>query len=106
MQHALDRYPVLPMQDLEDSLVNESIHDDPLRFKETLDGDHLTTPFQRVECHFVNIQCRLPDTSLQCDILAEVAVTRAILDSLRSREHLNINSNRLEGLKFLSEHEL
>ena len=87
-QHALDRYPVLSRQDVEDSLVDESKceDDDPLRFKEARDGDHLITSFQCVECHFVNIQGRLPDFRLQCDKLAEIAITRAILDSLWSRE--------------------
>ena len=73
-QHTLDRYPVLSRQDVEDSLVDESKceDDDPLqfdsiRFKEARDGDHLITPFQCVECHFVNIQGRLPDSQLQCD---------------------------------------
>ena len=55
-----------------------SIRFDSIRFKEARDGDHLITPFQCVECHFVNIQGRLPDSQLQCDRLAEIAITRAI----------------------------
>lgn len=104
-QHTLDRYPVLARHDLENSLVDESTceDDDPLRFKEARDGDHLMTPFQCVECHFVNIQGRLPDPSLQCDRLAEIAITRAILDSLWSRERSTVYANRLMGLKYVNE---
>ena len=52
--------PVLPVR-------FDSIRFDSIRFKEARDGDHLITPFQCVECHFVNIQGRLPDSQLQCD---------------------------------------
>jgi len=61
------------------------------------------TPFQCVECHFVNLQGRLPDKLAHRNSLAKVAITRAILDSLWSRERSTVNANRLEGLRYLDE---
>ena len=51
----------------------------------------------------MNIQGRLPNKFSHRDGLAELAITRDILDSLWSRERSTVNSNRLEGLRFLSE---
>ena len=112
-QHTLDRYPVLSRQDVEDSLVDESKceDDDPLqfdsiRFKEARDGDHLITPFQCVECHFVNIQGRLPDSQLQCDHSFggdSHHPCDSILDSLWSTEWSMVYANRLQGLKYVDE---
>jgi hypothetical protein len=99
-----DRFPILDMQDLEDSLVNsrDCGDGDSLRFKVARDGDHLMTPFQCVECHFVNLKGRYPDLSSHKDALAVTAITRAILDSLWSRERTTVESNRGEGLRYLS----
>ena len=104
-QHHLDRYPVLHMQDLDDSLIDEAkcVSDDAERFREARDGDHLMTPFQCVHCHFVNITGRYPDQMNHCDSAAKVAITRAILDSLWSRERSTVNGNRLEGIRYLGE---
>ena len=51
----------------------------------------------------MNLQGRLPDKLAHHNGLAELAITRAIFDSLWSRERSTVNSNRLEGLKYLNE---
>jgi hypothetical protein len=104
VQDAADKFPVLQVQDLDDSLVDESTLDDedPNRFKEARDGDHLMTPFQCPECHFMNITGRLPSSLLHKDVLAMTCIKRATLDSLWSRERSTVQSNKLEGAKFLA----
>lgn len=93
------------MQDLDDSLVNPGDCDveDPGRFKEARDGDHLMTPFQCVRCHFINLMGRIPEHGNHKDALAKIAIKRAILDSLWSRERSTVNGNLYEGLRYLSE---
>jgi hypothetical protein len=104
IQHKCDNFPVLQARDLDDSLVDESVleDDDPKRFKEGREGDHLMTPFQCPECHFFNIKKRLPLEGNHVDELALLCIQRAILDSLWARERSTVNSNRLEGKKFLA----
>jgi hypothetical protein len=75
--------------------------DDPNRFKEAREGDYLMTPFQCPECHFFNIKRRLPVDGNHMDNLALVCIQRAILDSFWARERSTVNSNQLEGKKFL-----
>jgi hypothetical protein len=75
--------------------------DDPRRFKEARDGDYLMTPFQCPECHFLNITKRLPVGSNHVDTFDLMCIQRAILDSFWARERSTVNSNRLEGKKFL-----
>jgi hypothetical protein len=103
-----DRYPVLDFQDLGDALVDSEDwgDDNHGRFREARDGDHLMTPFQCVDCHFINIKGRRPDMEDHRDVLAVKAVTRAILDSFWSRESSTVNSNRIEGVRYVRELEL
>jgi hypothetical protein len=99
-----DTFPVLQVRDLDVSLVNESAleDDNPNRFKEAREGDYLMTPFQCPECHFFNIKRRLPVDGNHVDNLPLVCIQRAILDSFWARERSTVNSNRLEGNKFLT----
>ena len=91
------------MQDLDDILIGkeDSADNDDRRFKEGWDSDHLMTPFQCVECHFINIKGRRMDRTDSRDQLAKIAITRAILDSLWAQERSTINSNCLEGARLL-----
>ena len=49
-----DKFPVLSLSDLEESLIDERFIEegDKDRFKCGRDGDHLMTPFQCENCHF------------------------------------------------------
>ena len=98
-----DKFPVLGVGDLDESLVDETLleDDDPLRFKEARDGDHLMCPFQCDECHFVNLRSRFPIAGRVEDELMLVCIRRAILDSFWSRERSTVNSNRGESLRYL-----
>ena len=63
--HPKDKFPTLKTQDLEDSLIDDEQmeEEDPLRFKEGRDGDHLLTPFVCDECVFEDLQGRSPDVT-------------------------------------------
>ncbi len=74
--------------------------DDPLRFKEGRDGDHLMTPFQCDLCHFVNMQHRFPVEGRTTDDLLLMCIRRANLDAMWSRERSTVAQNRREGLRF------
>jgi hypothetical protein len=109
VQDVNDKFPVLQVQDLNDSLVDESRFDDkdPKQFKEARDGDHLMTPFQCPECHFVNITGRMPMSLCHKDVLAMTCIKqRATLDSLWAREQPTVQSNRLEGAEYLASQHL
>ena len=77
------------------------VDEDPLRFKEGRDGDHLMTPFQCDICHFVNIQGRLPQASDEQDKLLLSTIRRVVLDSLWARERSTVAKNREEGERFV-----
>ena len=53
-----DHFPVLLLQDLDNSLVDDStmVNDDPTCFKEGREGDHFMVLSQYDTCYFVNIQ--------------------------------------------------
>ena len=106
-QHKDDKFPVLKAADLDECLMDEStmVDEDPRRFKEARDGDHLVTPFQCDDCHFVNVKGRLPEEGNHRDELAMLCIRRAILDSFWSRERSTVRSNRYDGLKFLANQE-
>jgi hypothetical protein len=108
VQDVNDNFPVLQVQDLDDSLVEPSRFgdEDPKRFKEARDGDHLMTPFQCPECHFTNITGRLPRLLSHKDALAMKCIKRATLDSLLAQERSTAQSNRLEGEHFLASQQL
>ena len=106
-QHKDDKFPVLKAADLDECLMDEStmVDEDPRRFKEARDGDHLVTPFQCNDCHFFNVKGRLPEEGNQRDELAMLCIQRAILDSFWARERSTVRSNRYDGLKFLANQE-
>ena len=76
------------------------VDEDPKRFKEGRDGDHLMVPFQCDICHFVNIQGRLPQASDEQDQLLLLTIQRVVLDSLWARERSTVIANRAEGERF------
>ena len=61
-QYDDNRFPVLGDDNVDDSLmgVNDLEPDDPQRFKEARNGDHMMLPFQCDMCYFINIHHRLP----------------------------------------------
>jgi hypothetical protein len=108
VQDKLDDFPVLGQQDLDESLIDESFleDDDPKRFQEGRDGDHLMCPFQCEECHFINIKGSLPRLDNPSDVLLMCCMRRANLDSFWSRERSTVYSNLLEGKRFLATQKL
>jgi hypothetical protein len=103
-QHVKDAFPVLAAADLDEALLDEKLleDDDPMRFKEARDGDHLVCLFQCDECHFVNMKGRPSRPGNLFDELVLVCVRRASLDSLWARERSTVKSNLLEGVRYLS----
>jgi hypothetical protein len=82
-----------------DDLVDE----DPTRYQEARDGDHLICPFQCDLCHFTNIHHSLPDSVSSSDNLCLMAIRRANLDALWARERATVEANRREAVLFLEE---
>ena len=79
-----DDFPVLN-QDVEaEDLVSDDKmeEEDPGRFKEGRDGDHLMTPFQCDACHFENCKRRSPIEGNLQDEVALLGIRRANLDAL------------------------
>jgi hypothetical protein len=102
-QHEMDKFPVLGVRDLDDALVNEDLLEDEdlLRFKEAREGDHLICLFQCDYCHFDNMKKRRPIIGNLYDQLCLICIRRVILDSLWGRERTTVNSNKLEGLRYI-----
>ena len=96
---------MLGIQDLDGALIGKEdiTNKDDRRFKEGQNDDHLMTPFQCVECHFINIKGRRMNCRDSRDQLAKIAITCAILNSLWVRERSTINSYHLEGARLLLE---
>ena len=61
-QHEQDAYPVLAIQDLDDSIMDDSkmVEDDPKRFQVARDGVHMMVLFQCDTCQFMNVRKLLP----------------------------------------------
>ena len=100
-----DSFPVLAPRDLETALMDDAQmeeDDDPLRFKEGREGDHLLCGFQCDWCQFLNMQKRLPDVESPADELLLTCVRRANLDAFWSRERSTVSQNRREGLRFVN----
>jgi hypothetical protein len=76
--------------------------EDPTRFKEARDGDHLMTPFQCDLCHFENCKGREVLLGNEQDKLALLGIRRANLDALWSRETSTVRANRLQGKHWIS----
>ena len=105
-QGKTDQFPVLSIRDLDNSLIDDSsmVDEDPKRFKEGRDGDHLMVPFQCDVCHFVNIQGRLPQASDEQDRLLLLTIQRVVLDSLWARERSTVTANLGEGRRLARTH--
>jgi hypothetical protein len=82
---------------------DELVDDDPMRYKEARDGDHMMCPFQCDVCHFVNIHGCEPRGDIHQDQLCLLAIRRAVLDSLWARERATVAANRREANLFLQE---
>ena len=76
--------------------------EDPGRFKEGREGDHLITPFQCDACHFENCKKRHPIEGNLQDEVALLGIRRANLDALWSRERSTVRANRLQGKMWVS----
>ena len=98
-QHDDNRFPVLGDDNADNSLmgVNDLEPDDPQRFKETRDGDHMMLPFQCDMCHFINIYHQLPIVGNSGDDLLIKVICQANLDSLWARERSTVCSNFAEA---------
>jgi hypothetical protein len=77
-------------------MVKES---DKGRFVEGRNGDNLMCPFQCDECHFRNVMGRDPVPERAQDTRIQVAIRRAILDSLWAREPGTVSKNLQEARK-------
>ena len=99
-----DDFPVLNQDvEAEDLVMDDKMEDeDPGRFKEGRDGDHLMTPFQCDSCHFENCKRRSPIEGNLQDEVALLGIRRANLDALWSRERSTVRSNRLQGNMWIS----
>ena len=105
VQGELDKFPILTLADLEDSIIDDRamIDDDPKRFKTARNGDHLMVPFQCDTCHFVNIQRRFPTDGNAQDQLLLLALRRVNLDSCWARERSTVQANQGEGARYLKQ---
>jgi hypothetical protein len=89
-------------------LIDEAFleEDDPKRFQEGREGDHLMCPFQCKECQFINIKGCLPEKNNVADNLLLSCMKRANLDAFWSREQSMVYSNMLEGRWLLANQKL
>ena len=89
---------------MEDSIIdnNELLDDDnPMRFKEARDGDHLMCPFQCDLCQFRNLRGRNPFSARNADNLTLLCIRRANLDAFWSRERSTVEHNCREMKKYI-----
>jgi hypothetical protein len=102
-QDKRDSFPVLGAKDIDDALLDEKLlkDDDPLRFREAREGDHLMCGFQCDVCHFINMKGRAPKDGNVYDELALLCIRRASLDTLWARERSTVYSNKLEAVRYL-----
>ena len=94
---------MLVVQDLEDSIVDESVYEDedPMRFAEARNGDHLCCPFQCDGCSFHNIRGRDPIYGNEQDDLTLVCIRRVNLDAFWARERSTVEYNTRQFKKYL-----
>ena len=102
-QGCWDHFPVLLLQDLNNSLVDDiNMTDaDPTCLKKGRGDNHFMVPFQCDTCHFVNIQGRLPRALDEQDELILLTIQRVLLDSLWTRERSTVSANMDEGARFV-----
>lgn len=98
-----DKFPVLGITDIDDSLMDDNRleDEDPNRFRQARDGDHLLCEFQCDLCQFENTRGRSPDVEDSGDELALLCIRRAILDAFWSRESSTVEMNRRLGARYL-----
>ena len=103
-QSEKDNFPVFNQETEAEDLVSDDKmeEEDPKRFKEARDGDHLMTPFQCDVCHFENCKRRRPFLGNTQDEVALLGIRRANLDALWSRERSTVKVNRLQGNHWVS----
>jgi len=101
--HPDDRFPTAKLQSVNARLREEDYPEAPKLGKYNIarDGDHLITPFQCVDCHFINMKKRLPIEGHSGDRLLENCIRRATLDSFWSRATGTVKNNQRELRKFL-----
>lgn len=101
-----DRFPALGLQDLDDPLVDDEQMevDDPLRFKEARDGDHLMVTFVCDDCVFWDLRNPLPNIEDIQDVVMMTSIRRVILDSFWSRERSTVQANQREGVRYVKIH--
>ncbi len=75
---------------------------DENRFLYARDGDHLVTPFQCDQCHFVNLFGRLPLSGLASNIRVLKCIRCANLDAFLSREPSTVNRTLREAKRGLA----
>jgi hypothetical protein len=95
---------VLALVDVNEGLVNDEAmeNEDPMRFREARDGDHLMCPFQCDDCVFVNLRKRKAMDDDIRDLLTIICIRRIILDGFWARERSTVDANRRQGLKWLA----
>ena len=103
-----DDFPVPSVNDLDDSLVDEDylVEEDQDRFNTARDGDHLMTPFQCSDCHFVKMRGRSKIEGYPADDLLFKCIRRATLDSFWARERSTVASNLGKTRRFLQTQEM
>jgi hypothetical protein len=99
-----DDFPVLNQDvEAEDLISDDKMEDeDPGRFREGREADHLITPFQCDACHFENCKKRPPIEGNLQDEVAFLGIRRANLDALWSQERSTVRANRLQGKMWVS----
>ena len=65
------------------------------------DGDQMMVLFQCDVCHFLNIHNMFPSASNHADELLMMCIRRVILDSMWARERPTVQSNLLEGHRYV-----
>jgi hypothetical protein len=79
---------VLASVDVNEGLVNDEAmeNEDPMRFREVRDGDHLMCPIQCDDYVFVNLRKRRAMDNDIRDLLTIICIRRIILDGFWVRE--------------------
>jgi hypothetical protein len=103
-QSSKDNFPVWARQMDEDEMVDDEQMEieDPLRFREARDGEHLMVTFQCDDCHFENCKLRPPRKNSLQDAVGLLGIRRANLDSMWARERSTVYSNMREGVRYLA----
>ena len=107
--HPDDKFPVAGVKSLNNRLDEDDypeLSSKAGEYNTARDGDSLMTPFQCVNCHFMNLKKRLPIEGHSGDRLLEICIRRATLDSFWSRAKGTVKNNQRELRKFMENMEL